>query len=148
MEAEPCQEPEPARGDEGAAVFELQPHRHLEKQLEVLRGELRVSHRGERHYTVPWGLYGGEASVSSESILTRADGSELVIPSKLDFTMVPGDRLDLWTTGGGGYGDPLERDPERVLADVLDGKVSAEAAAERYGVVVDRELDRGPDGRE
>jgi N-methylhydantoinase B len=40
------------------------------------------------------------------------------------------------SAGGGGYGDPLARDPELVLADVLDDKVSVEAARELYGVVI------------
>jgi N-methylhydantoinase B/oxoprolinase/acetone carboxylase alpha subunit len=48
-----------------------------------------------------------------------------------------GDRLRLWTSGGGGYGDPLERPPESVLDDVLDGKVSVQAARESYGVLVE-----------
>jgi N-methylhydantoinase B len=108
----------------------------LEKSLEVLRGDLRVSHRGERHYTAPWGLAGGGAGAMCRSTLIRADGGRLDIPSKLDFTMRPGDRLELWMTGGGGYGDALEREPERVLDDVLDGKLSREAAAAAYGVVV------------
>jgi N-methylhydantoinase B len=42
----------------------------------------------------------------------------------------------VWTTGGGGYGDPLKRDPAGVLNDVLDGKVSVDAARNSYGVVV------------
>jgi N-methylhydantoinase B len=117
------------------------PGRHrgglgFEKRLEVLRGALRVSHRGERHYTAPWGVFGGQAGASARSLLRRADGSESRVPSKLDFTLEPGDRLDVWTTGGGGYGDPLTRDPGAVLEDVLDGKVSVEAAAERYGIVI------------
>ena len=41
--------------------------------------------------------------------------------------------------GGGGYGDPLERDPELVVKDVTDGYVSLAAAAEQYGVVMDPE---------
>jgi len=40
------------------------------------------------------------------------------------------------TTGGGGWGDPLEREPDLVLRDVIDGKVSAAAAREDYGVVL------------
>jgi N-methylhydantoinase B len=108
----------------------------LEKRLEVLRGTLRVSHRGERHYTAPWGLFGGEAGASSCTVLQRADGTVSSVPSKLDFDLQPGDRLDVWKSGGGGHGDPLERDPEAVLADVLDGKVSMEAAACRNGVVI------------
>jgi N-methylhydantoinase B len=115
----------------------------VERSLEVLRGTVRISHRGERHHSAPWGVHGGEPAAMCRSILHRAHGSELRIDSKLDFTMAPGDRLDVWTTGGGGYGDPLERDPAAVLDDVLDAKVGVEAAAERYGVVVrDSKLDQ------
>ena len=52
----------------------------------------------------------------------------------------------LETAGGGGYGSPLEREPERVLRDVIDGKVTQTAAAEVYGVVIDperRSIDQG-----
>jgi N-methylhydantoinase B len=108
----------------------------LEKRLRVLRGALRVSHRGERNYTAPWGLQGAGAGASAYSVLTRADGTVAPVPSKLDFTMQPGDHLETWTTGGGGHGDPLLRDPAAVLEDVLDGKISVAAAAEHYGVVV------------
>ena len=45
-------------------------------------------------------------------------------------------RLVVSSPGGGGFGDPLERDPERVLRDARDGVVSAEAAREHYGVVL------------
>jgi N-methylhydantoinase B len=48
-----------------------------------------------------------------------------------------GDVLMLLVCGGGGYGDPLDREPERVAADVAEGHVSAEAARDLYGVVVD-----------
>ena len=47
-----------------------------------------------------------------------------------------GDQIRLRTPGGGGYGDPLEREPGRVLRDVIDGYVSAAAAERDYGVVV------------
>jgi N-methylhydantoinase B len=115
----------------------------LEKSIEVLRGELRVSHRGERHYTAPWGLVGGGPGEMSRSILTKADGTQSKVPSKMDFIMRPGDRLDLWMTGGGGYGDPLAREPARVVEDLRDRKVTAAAAAEQYGVVIDRgQVDR------
>jgi N-methylhydantoinase B len=107
----------------------------FEKSFEALRSDLRVSHRGERHYTAPWGVFGGEPGACARSVLVRAGGAEESLPSKLDFTMAPGDRLLLWTTGGGGYGDALERDPRRVVEDILDDKVSRDAAAERYGVV-------------
>jgi 5-oxoprolinase (ATP-hydrolysing)/N-methylhydantoinase A len=52
-------------------------------------------------------------------------------------TLQPGDELLIETAGGGGVGDPLEREPERVLEDVLQGYVSVTAARDIYGVVVD-----------
>ena len=72
----------------------------------------------------------------SRSVLRPHGETEIQIPSKLEFTMDPGDLLDVWTTGGGGFGDPLERAPELVLGDVLDRKVSLESAKADYGVVI------------
>jgi N-methylhydantoinase B len=108
----------------------------FEKSFEALRGAVAISHRGERHHTAPWGLFGGGAGAMCKSRLIRADGTEELFPSKAELRLLPGDRLEVWTTGGGGHGDPLERDPARVLEDVLDGKVSTEAASESYGVVI------------
>ena len=51
--------------------------------------------------------------------------------------LAPGDRMRFVLSGGGGYGDPLTREPERVLADVEQGYVSVERAEEDYGVVID-----------
>ena len=50
------------------------------------------------------------------------------------------------TNGGGGYGDPLDREPERVGADVRDGYVTIEGAARDYGVVVSGDPDEDPEG--
>ncbi len=108
----------------------------FEKGFEVLRGTARISHRGERHLTAPWGLFGGGPGARSRSVLRPQGKAEVQIRSKLEFTMDPGDFLDVWTTGGGGFGDPLERAPELVLADVLDRKVSVQAARSEYGVVI------------
>jgi N-methylhydantoinase B len=48
----------------------------------------------------------------------------------------PGDQLWEYIAGGAGYGDPLDRDPAAVFADVLDGKISAALAITAYGVVL------------
>ena len=69
----------------------------------------------------------------------RRDGREEVIPSKGVYTLETGERLLLWTSGGGGYGDPLNRPVPAVLDDVLDRKIYLEAAARDYGVVIDPE---------
>jgi N-methylhydantoinase B len=51
--------------------------------------------------------------------------------------LAPGERITGRISGGGGYGDPLERDPDSVRADVAAGIVSPERAREQYGVIVD-----------
>ena len=69
-------------------------------------------------------------------------GEETRLPAKTTVSIEPGDVVSYRTCGGGGYGPPEERDPERVLRDVLEEKVSAERARDVYRVaVVDRELD-------
>lgn len=108
-----------------------------EKVFEVLRGEVTVSHRGERHYTGLWGLAGGSAGAPCRSFVLRRDGRTEVIPSKRVLTLGVGDQLHLFSAGGGGYGDPLTREVEAVLADVRDGKVSVDAARTAYGVSID-----------
>lgn len=63
-----------------------------------------------------------------------SDGTDL--PSKSRVNLRPDDVVDVILPGGGGYGDPFEREPEAVLADVVDGYVSVQAARELYGVEV------------
>jgi N-methylhydantoinase B len=74
-----------------------------------------------------------------------------VVHGKESRAFAYGDVISFQQAGAGGYGDPLERDPERVLEDVLDEYVSAEAAREQYGVIfraptVD-DANRRPDAR-
>ena len=90
----------------------------------------------------PWGAFGGHAGRIAEYVHVR-DGVETRLSSKTTLDLVPGDMISVRTCGGGGYGPPEERDPERVLRDVLEGKVSAERARDIYRVaVVDRRLDQ------
>jgi N-methylhydantoinase B len=109
----------------------------FEKEYECLNSRMTISHRGERHFTQPWGLAGGGPGASSRSIIVRTDGTEQTVPSKMNIELRQGDRLRLWTTGGGGYGNPLERSLSAVLADVVDDKISVTAARDSYGVVMD-----------
>ena len=111
----------------------------FEKLYEVLEGPVIVTHRGERHFVSPWGLFGGLPAARSYSVIVRRDGTEEVIPSKMVFTLETGERLFLWTSGGGGYGDPLTRPIDAVLDDVLDRKVSIESARRDYGVTIESE---------
>ena len=60
-----------------------------------------------------------------------------MLEAKVDeFVIVPGDVVQYTWQGGGGYGDPLDRDPERVARDVEERKMSEERAREVYGVVL------------
>ena len=89
----------------------------------------------------PWGVFGGLAGSPAEYVLIR-DGEERRLPAKGTIDLVAGDVVSYRTCGGGGYGPPEEREPSRVLRDVLEGKVSAERARDVYRVAVEgRELD-------
>lgn len=96
-----------------------------------------ISIHDDRWLTYPWGVNGGQPGLRSRKLLKRADGTEQRLPSKCDRIVVrEGDYLQFDTWGGGGWGDPLQRDPATVALDVDRGLVSVEGAR-RYGVVVD-----------
>jgi N-methylhydantoinase B len=80
----------------------------------------------------PWGALGGHDGKVAEYVLIR-DGVETSLPAKTTLDVEPGDTISYRTCGGGGYGPPEERDPERVARDVREGKISAERAREVYG---------------
>jgi N-methylhydantoinase B len=92
----------------------------------------------ERTRFAPWGVHGGRYGGRTQpAVLNRGTNRERIIP-KLDILILNrGDVLELASSGGGGYGDPCHRDPQRVLDDVLNGFVTEEAASEIYGVVLD-----------
>jgi N-methylhydantoinase B len=95
-----------------------------------------VSIHDDRWFTHPWGVNGGEPGARARKILEKADGTKTVVGNKLDSLEVEaGDQLHFITWGGGGWGDPLERDPELVAKEVRQGLVSADGAR-RYGVVL------------
>jgi N-methylhydantoinase B len=95
----------------------------------------------DRDKSGPHGIAGGGEGRIAEYVHVR-DGAETRLSSKSTVELMPADVISVRTCGGGGYGDPREREPERVLRDVLEGKVSAERAREVYGVAVrDRAID-------
>jgi N-methylhydantoinase B len=107
------------------------------KVFEAVDGEVVVSIRGERYFTPPWGLYGGQPAAAAQAWVERTDGGIDKIASKRVFTLYQGERLHVDTPGGGGYGDPLERDPDAVRQDVCDRRVTVHMAREQYGVVLE-----------
>ncbi len=107
----------------------------VERSWRLLGESAVVTVLGERTLTSPWGLAGGLPGAGAEYVVVRSGGREERLPSKATVLLRRGDVLRIRTPGGGGYGDPLERDPAAVARDVADGLVSPEAAAEDYGVV-------------
>jgi N-methylhydantoinase B len=84
-----------------------------------------------------WGLKGGRAGAPFRVTVDPGGPRERVLPGLVDDEPIPaGALVRVETTGGGGWGDPLEREPALVLRDVVQGKVSEGAAREAYGVVV------------
>ena len=84
------------------------------------------------------GLAGGKSGTVSANVFNPdAERRDLPRQSHLHLEVQPGDRLFHATPGSGGYGDPYERAPEQVLADVLEDKISLPAARDAYGVVID-----------
>ena len=97
----------------------------------------QISIHDDRWLTYPWGVNGGEPGMRSRKELVKANGDRRILPSKCDRVHVEkGDLLLFDTWGGGGCGDPLEREPSRVASDYIKGLVSLEGAR-RYGVVLD-----------
>jgi len=77
---------------------------------------------------------GSEAAFYEPEFRTFSEAYGTVSPSKFtNIQLLPGDEVLIDSPGGGGYGDPLERDRDRVLRDVEEGFVSTAAAADRYG---------------
>lgn len=83
----------------------------------------------------PRGTQGGLSAAPNAAFRVDEHGVESQIDSMGSITLQPGELIGQRSTGGGGYGDPLEREPERVRADVLAGFISFERAREVYGVV-------------
>jgi N-methylhydantoinase B len=106
------------------------------RAIELLADEAVLQVRSDRRDVRPYGLNGGYPGKPSLNFMVRQGQSEL-LPSKLTLTMRRGDVFRHEIAGGGGWGDPLERDPNAVLRDVRHGLVSPQAAAQEYGVVVD-----------
>jgi N-methylhydantoinase B len=93
----------------------------------------------ERAGCPPWGLSGGEAGSSPTGEILRASGERQPLRKGM-LAVAPGDVAHIVSGGGGGYGPPHERKASQVLADVVDGYISREMAAERYGVVISEDL--------
>jgi N-methylhydantoinase B len=96
-----------------------------------------ASLESDGHKYPPKGLFGGKDGTPSQLVWSKAGGGETQLPSKMPYhQFAKGDRITAIRACGGGYGDPLERDPADVLDDVLDEYIDVERAQKDYGVVI------------
>jgi N-methylhydantoinase B len=106
-------------------------------ELEIRHPSAVVVMRGkDRQRFCAWGAAGGEAGTTSGNIGTRRGAEPHDIGKRTVYRPELGEVIRLWGGGGGGFGDPFERDPEMVAADVSADLVSPERARDVYGVVI------------
>ena len=107
------------------------------RQFRVLQDETLAQVRSDRTKRPPYGLYGGHSAGPSRIILNPSRTDERRMPSKFVTSLKQGDVMRVETPGAGGWGSPLEREPQLTLQDFIEEKISVQRAREVYGVVVD-----------
>ncbi|MEX2453188.1 MAG: hydantoinase B/oxoprolinase family protein, partial [Rhodospirillaceae bacterium] len=111
----------------------------LRRDVRILSKRAALSVLSEKNVIPPYGVEGGSNGAANSFTVIR-DGAVIQpsdVPGKVSgFALRSGDIVREETAGGGGYGDPLCRSPEKVLAEVTEGYLTAEQAALRYGVVL------------
>jgi N-methylhydantoinase B len=109
-----------------------------EIETEFLRGEGTASTIGDRGRFAPKGLAGGMegAKTELEFLLGEQRYVSPHITKDSNIRLMPGDRVRMLTPGGGGFGDPFQRDPAQVASDVRNGYIGREAASRDYGVAL------------
>jgi N-methylhydantoinase B len=112
----------------------------LQREVRLLAPDARLSVLSDKNVIPPYGVRGGYGGAPNRFTVIR--GGEIIEPSPMPgkvtgFRMRQDDILVMRTAGGGGYGDPLEREAERVARDVRLGYVSPDRAMAVYGVVLD-----------
>jgi N-methylhydantoinase B len=108
------------------------------REYRVLADDIYFGVRSDKSVHPPHGLFGGESGARAVNLIRTEAGERVLPPMPMQpITLHTGDVYRHVMAGGGGFGDPLERDPESVRVDVLDGKVTIEHARAAYGVVID-----------
>jgi N-methylhydantoinase B len=113
----------------------------VRRSYRLLAAQAELQLRSDRMKFQPYGLDGGEPARATRNFLVSG-GKTTDLPSKVTMSIEADTRIVHEQAGAGGFGDPFERDPERVAHDVWNHKISSDFARARHGVVVD-----GPTGR-
>ncbi|MEM4311498.1 MAG: hydantoinase B/oxoprolinase family protein [Nitrososphaerales archaeon] len=95
----------------------------IERAFKLIAREATVTFIAERHKIRPWGLFGGKEGAPGELYLIKR-GKKVRLKGKCSIKMERGDEIVIKTPGGGGYGEPKERDKKFLLKDLEDGLIS------------------------
>ena len=108
----------------------------LRRRYTLLNDEATLQLRSDRMRFRPYGLSGGKAALGARNVL-NPDGAAREMPAKFAVVLQRGDAVLHEQPGGGGFGDPFTRDPERVAADARNEKITIEYARREHGVVLE-----------
>jgi N-methylhydantoinase B len=108
----------------------------VRRDYRLLEEEAVLQVRSDRRTFRAYGLYGGQPGKPSWNII-NPHAEHQIVPAKVTMTIKRGDRFRHEQPGPGGWGDPLEREPWRVLKDARNEFISLNSAREDYGVVID-----------
>ena len=111
----------------------------LDYEVELRRGQAKASFVMDHGRFGPQGAMGGGDGAPNEVTVWRGDVpyTPVHLSKEQDIPLGPGDRVRVKTPGGGGFGDPMQRDPRLVAADVRLGRYSVEEAERLFGVVIE-----------
>jgi N-methylhydantoinase B len=113
----------------------------MHRDILVLSRNTTLTVSTDRSELRPWGVFGGQGGGNSSCIIEHADGLVERLPySKMTRPLETDDTVTICTPGAGGWGNPFDRDPQKVLWDVIEGFISPSRAERAYGVVV---IDKG-----
>jgi N-methylhydantoinase B len=107
----------------------------VRRDMRFLADDGKLTNLSDRQRFAPYGLFGGAPGAVGRTVINPGPG-EQAVHGKASGEFAYGDVISFQQSGAGGYGDPFQRDPARVLEDVLDDYVSIEAARAQYGVVI------------
>jgi N-methylhydantoinase B len=110
----------------------------IARTYRLLNDKATLQLRADRVRLRPYGLAGGGPAAPCRNLLLEND-SWSVLPGKITRPLIGGQLLRHEQAGGGGHGDPLQRDPSLVARDVWNEKISSAFARDRHGVVIDAE---------
>src|SRR5438093_5876474 len=107
----------------------------IRRDMRFLADDGKLTNLSDRQKFPPYGLFGGKPGILARTLINPGPG-EQIVHSKESREFAYGDVISFQQSGAGGYGDPLARDPARVLDDVLDDFIGIDAARSDYGVVI------------